>query len=188
MSKASRHKTILTLLGQRPAASQYQLQAALLKRGIQVGQATLSRDIQTLGLIKSRGGYRPPCELASPIIVRGIIAGSVVGVRAVQNLLILKTLDGDGRPVAATLEEENWPEAIRTLACEDTVLIVCNDNRGARKLAARIRAQCSDLKVRGTLGWWAHAVGLSPASSSCYPGTPLPLRNPSPKIPQASMP
>lgn len=188
MSKASRHKTILTLLGQRPAASQCQLQIALLKRGIQVGQATLSRDLHALGLIKSTGGYRPPFELPPPSIVRKLISESVVGVRALHNLLTLRTLDGEARPVAATLEEQHWPEAGKMLACQDTVLIVCNDSRGARKLAARIRAQCGHITTRGTLASWAHAVESSPASSYCAPGTRLPPANPPQKVRQLSMP
>jgi len=191
MSKASRHKTILTLLGQRPAASQYQLQNALRKRGIQVGQATLSRDIHALGLIKSNCGYRPPFELEpSQAITRRVISESVAGVRSIHNLLILRTLDGHARQVAATLEEENWPEAISTLAGQDTILVVCSESRGARKLAARIRAQCMHPKARGRLAWCTPAL-QSPVlrrSSCCCPGAPLPSTNPPTGVRPASMP
>jgi transcriptional regulator of arginine metabolism len=189
MSKASRHRTILTLLGQRPAAPQCELQHALSKRGIQVGQATLSRDVHALGLVKGSRGYQPPGELGVPrIIAHRVISESVVGVRSVHNLLVLKTFDGDARPVAATLEEENWPEAIGTLAGQDTILIVCSDNRGARKLAARIRAQCRHPKARGRLGWWGHAVESLPSQLSSFycAATPLPPNNPLQRVRQPS--
>jgi transcriptional regulator of arginine metabolism len=60
-------------------------------------------------------------------------------VRAAQNLLIIKTSIGSAQPVAAALDEENWPEAVGTVAGDDTILIVCPDNKGATRLAARIQ-------------------------------------------------
>ena len=191
MSKASRHKAILTLLGQRPAASQFELQSALLKRGIRVGQATLSRDVHALGLVKSNGGYQAPLALGSPrILTQRLISESIVGVRTAHNLLVLRTCDDDARSVAATLEEENWPEAIGTLAGQNTILIVCMDNRGARRLAAQIRAQCSHPKPRGTLASWAHAVESqsSPSPWFCHAGVPLPPGNLLQKARQVSTP
>jgi transcriptional regulator of arginine metabolism len=56
-----------------------------------------------------------------------------------QNLLVLKTSVGSAQPVAAALDDENWPEAIGTVAGDDTILIVCPDNKDANKLAARIQ-------------------------------------------------
>ena len=124
-------------------ASQEDLQKALRKRGIKVGQATLSRDIRDLGLSKTAQGYALPqgdgsSFFALPPVSR-LIREFVLEVRVAQNLLVLKTSVGSAQPVAAALDDENWPEAIGTVAGDDTILIVCPDNKDANKLAARIQ-------------------------------------------------
>jgi transcriptional regulator of arginine metabolism len=63
----------------------------------------------------------------------------VTSVRAAQNLLVTKTSIGSAQPVAAALDGENWPEAIGTIAGDDTILIVCEDRRSASRLADRIQ-------------------------------------------------
>jgi transcriptional regulator of arginine metabolism len=63
----------------------------------------------------------------------------VTSVRAAENLLVTKTSIGSAQPVAAALDEENWPEAIGTIAGDDTILIVCQDKRAAGRLAGRIQ-------------------------------------------------
>jgi transcriptional regulator of arginine metabolism len=63
----------------------------------------------------------------------------VTSVRAAENLLVTKTSTGSAQPVAAALDEENWPEAIGTIAGDDTILIVCADSRSAGRLADRIQ-------------------------------------------------
>jgi transcriptional regulator of arginine metabolism len=63
----------------------------------------------------------------------------VLEVRAAQNLLVIKTSVGSAQPVAAALDDEDWPEAIGTIAGDDTILIVCPDKDEARKLAQRIQ-------------------------------------------------
>lgn len=144
MSKLSRHKAILDLLDQGPVASQEELQKQLDKRGIEAGQATLSRDIRELGLVKSAGGYSVPGrEVAAPETdlpsVGRLVREFVTSVRAAENLLVTKTSTGSAQPVAAALDEENWPEAIGTIAGDDTILIVCQDKRAAGRLAGRIQ-------------------------------------------------
>ena len=131
MSKLSRQKTILELLDEGPIASQEELQKLLHRRGLDAGQATLSRDIRELGLVKSAGGYSLPG--------RELVREFVTSVRAAQNLLVTKTSIGSAQPVAAALDEENWPEAIGTIAGDDTILIVCQNTRAAGRLADRIQ-------------------------------------------------
>src|SRR5437762_12976546 len=143
MSKLSRQKTILELLDKGPIASQEELQRLLRRRGLEAGQATLSRDIRELGLVKSAGGYSlPGREVASetdlPSVSR-LVREFVTSVRAAENLLVTKTSVGSAQPVAAALDEENWPEAIGTIAGDDTILIVCEDKRAAGRLADRIQ-------------------------------------------------
>jgi len=143
MSKLSRHNAILELLDEGPIASQEELQRLLHRRGLEAGQATLSRDIRELGLVKSGQGYTLPGREAVPETdlpsVDRLVREFVTSVRAAQNLLVTKTSIGSAQPVAAALDEENWPEAIGTIAGDDTILIVCESNRAAGRLAERIQ-------------------------------------------------
>ncbi|MCU1271163.1 MAG: transcriptional regulator, ArgR family [Acidobacteriaceae bacterium] len=143
MSKLSRHNAILELLDQGPVTSQEELQRLLHKRGFDAGQATLSRDIRELGLAKTADGYSLPGREAAaesdlPSVSR-LVREFVTSVRAAQNLLVAKTSIGSAQPVAAALDGENWPEAIGTIAGDDTILIVCEDKRSAGRLADRIQ-------------------------------------------------
>ena len=144
MSKLSRHQAILKLLGKGSIPNQEELQKLLHRHGIEVGQATLSRDIRELGLVKSAGGYSLPgrevalTDTDLPSISR-LVREFVTSVRAAENLLVTKTSVGSAQPVAAALDEENWPEAIGTIAGDDTILIVCQDKRAAGRLAGRIQ-------------------------------------------------
>lgn len=150
MSKLSRHQAILELLNSGPVPSQEELQRLLHKKGFDAGQATLSRDIRELGLVKAAEGYSLPrngngngsgfsyADVALPSVAR-LVREFVTSVRAAQNLLVTKTSVGSAQPVAAALDSENWPEAIGTIAGDDTILIVCTDSRSAGRLAGRIQ-------------------------------------------------
>ncbi len=131
MHKPLRQKAILALLEQGPLASQEDLQRALHKRGFKVGQATLSRDIHELGLIKTIHGYAEsngdgPADPALPSVSR-LVREFVQEIRPAQNLLVIKTAVGSAQPVAAALDDEDWPESIGTIGGDDTILIVCPD-------------------------------------------------------------
>ncbi len=142
MNKSLRQRGILELLRQGPVASQEDLQRALRKRGLRVGQSTLSRDIRDLRLAKTADGYSlsQGGSISAPSLppVSRLVLEFVLEVRPAQNLLVLKTSVGSAQPVAAALDEEEWPEAIGTIAGDDTILIVCPDKEDAGKLAARI--------------------------------------------------
>src|SRR5437879_433779 len=143
MSKLARQKTILELVDETPVSSQEELQRLLRRRGFDAGQATLSRDIRELGLVKTVEGYALPGreiggDTSLPSVSR-LVREFVTSVRAAQNLLVTKTSIGSAQPVAAALDGENWPGAIGTIAGDDTILIVCEDNRSAGRLAGRIQ-------------------------------------------------
>jgi transcriptional regulator of arginine metabolism len=142
MNKILRQRAILELLKQEPVASQEDLQRLLRKRGFKVGQATLSRDIHDLKLVKASEGYAVSAmEMSIPALppVSRLVREFVLDVRPAQNLLVIKTSVGSAQPVAAALDDKEWPEAIGTVAGDDTILIVCADNKAASKLATRIR-------------------------------------------------
>jgi transcriptional regulator of arginine metabolism len=141
MSKLLRQKTILSVLEQGPVASQEDLQRALHKRRFKVGQATLSRDIRDLGLVKTAEGYALPngdgfAEPALPPVSR-LLREFVLDVKRAQNLLVIKTTVGSAQPVAAALDDEEWPEAVGSVAGDDTILIVCPNRKAATRLEAR---------------------------------------------------
>ena len=142
MNKSLRQRGILELLKHGPVASQEDLQRALRKRGLKVGQATLSRDIRDLRLAKTSDGYSlsQGDGFAVPALppVSRLVREFVLEVRPAQNLLVLKTSVGSAQPVAAALDEQEWPEAVGTIAGDDTILIVCLDKQATEKLADRI--------------------------------------------------
>ncbi|PYX09283.1 MAG: ArgR family transcriptional regulator [Acidobacteria bacterium] len=143
MSKALRQKAILEVLERGPVASQEDLQRALGKRGFRVGQATLSRDVHDLQLVKTGAGYaRPQDETAAepplPPVSR-LVREFVLEVRPAQNLLVIKTTVGSAQPVAAALDAEDWPETLGTIAGDDTILIVCPEKKAAARIASRIQ-------------------------------------------------
>jgi transcriptional regulator of arginine metabolism len=143
MSKAARQKAILDLLEQGPVESQDALQHSLVRRGFDVGQATLSRDIHELKLVKGPEGYARITESkASDTFLPSVMHMAyqfVVEIRQAQNMLVIKTTVGSAQPVAAALDASRWPEVVGTLAGDDTVFVVAADKKKAHALARRIR-------------------------------------------------
>jgi len=143
MNKPLRQRAILESVDRGPVHSQEDLQRILNRRGFDVGQATLSRDIRDLGLVKTSEGYAMPqgessSDPALPPVSR-LVREFVTGTQIAQNLLVVKTSVGSAQPVAAALDGEDWPEAIGTIAGDDTILIVCLDKKAAKRAEGRIR-------------------------------------------------
>ena len=143
MSKLIRHNRILELVSEAPISNQDELRRRLVKAGIEVTQATLSRDIKELGLVKTARGYAVPGadqgpEEPGPSLER-IVREFVTEIREAQNLLVLKTTAGSAQTVAVALDDDQWPEIVGTVAGDDTVLIVAPDIRACIKLADTFR-------------------------------------------------
>lgn len=142
MSKAARQRAILELLHRGPVESQEELQGFLARRGFEAGQATLSRDIRELGLVKTPEGYAEArgAVAIEPVLpsVSRLVREFVVDVRLAQNLIVLKTSVGSAQPVAAALDSEDWPEVVGTIAGDDTILVISPDNKTAQQLVRRI--------------------------------------------------
>ncbi|MGA2356506.1 MAG: ArgR family transcriptional regulator [Terriglobales bacterium] len=142
MSKTTRHKAILDLLDAGPVESQDSLQQRLERKGIEVGQATLSRDIRELKLVKGPEGYRRAgngagSESVLPSVMH-LARQFVVEIRQAQNLLVVKTTVGSAQPVAAALDASHWPEVVGTIAGDDTVLVIATDEKKAQALTRKI--------------------------------------------------
>ena len=141
MNKTLRQRAVLDVLKHGSVASQEDLQRHLRRRGFKVGQATLSRDIRDLNLSKTSHGYSLPqgdngAGIALPPVSR-LVREFVLDVKPAQNLLVIKTTVGSAQPVAAALDDEEWPGAVGSVAGDDTILIVCSDKKAASRLAAR---------------------------------------------------
>lgn len=143
MSKLLRQNAILDLVQSHPMASQEDLRRRLAAHGFRVTQATLSRDVRELRLVKLPEGYAlqrtdHPLDPLRPSVSR-LMREFVTGVNQAQNLLVLKTTAGSAQPVAASLDAQEWPQIVGTVAGDDTVLIISPDKRVATRLAQRIR-------------------------------------------------
>jgi len=128
--KPQRHAVILELVRESRIPSQEALRERLSARGIEVAQATLSRDIRELGLVKvpdENGGsiYLVPPGVTDPTPTLARLMPSLyVGADGVGNLLVLKTLIGGAQTIAVGIDWEEWPEVVGTIAGDDTVLII----------------------------------------------------------------
>jgi transcriptional regulator of arginine metabolism len=134
--KRFRQGQILKLLAGAHVASQDQLRRRLVHLGLRVTQATLSRDLRELKLVKTAEGYRPLSDGAAenasplPVLVRAL-KEFLLDMRPAQNMLVLKTPPGGAQPLAAAVDAEHWKEVAGTLAGDDTILII-TPSRGAR--------------------------------------------------------
>src|ERR1700731_3774490 len=144
MNKSLRQRGILELLKHGPVASQEELRRALRKRGLKVGQATLSRDIRDLRLAKTADGYSLSQGDGSsgpslPPVSR-LVREFVLEVRPAQNLLVIKTRESSAQHRAAALDEGEWPESIGTIAGDLHILTVEPHKAAEVVLANRIAA------------------------------------------------
>ena len=140
--KQQRHNVIKELLVKTSIASQDELRRKLAGRGFHVTQATLSRDIHELRLLKGPGGYSLPSDENgagdSLPEIRDILKSFGLEVRQAMNLLVLMTSTSGAQPVAAGIDYEDWPEVVGTIAGDDTVLVICPNPEQATILKERI--------------------------------------------------
>lgn len=148
--KGQRHNAIRDLLAESLVTSQDELRRKLRRRGIEVTQATLSRDIHELRLVKGPGGYSLPAQNGhggvataeeddAPPSVAETLESFGLRVRQAMNQVVVKTVMGGAQPVAAALDYEEWPEVLGTLAGDDTVLVICADAKRASEVESRLR-------------------------------------------------
>ena len=144
--KTLRHHHILELVSREPMVTQEDMVRRLTQQGLKVTQATLSRDIKELGLVKTQEGYAASgtiAEAAPTPSLSHLLREFVVDVREAQNLLVLKTPPGSAQPVARALDAESWPELVGTIAGDDTILVISSSSKSCRQLGKRIREQMS---------------------------------------------
>jgi transcriptional regulator of arginine metabolism len=143
VQKRFRQGQILKLLTGQPVASQDELRRQLGHLGVRVTQATLSRDLRELRLVKTTAGYRPLAAAAgdetSPVAALArAVKEFLLDIRPAQNMLVLKTPPGGAQPLAAALDAERWKEVAGTLAGDDTVLLICSSRNACGAIQKRV--------------------------------------------------
>jgi transcriptional regulator of arginine metabolism len=144
--KFQRHNAIRELVSHALVANQDELRRKLRRRGFEVTQATLSRDIHELRLIKGPGGYSFPNgngngghAVDTPPSVAAMMESFGLNVAQAMNQVVLRTMMGGAQPMAAALDREGWNEVVGTIAGDDTVLLICPDVKRAHEIEARLR-------------------------------------------------
>jgi transcriptional regulator of arginine metabolism len=142
VQKRFRQGQILKLLSSQPVASQDALRRHLGQLGMRVTQATLSRDLRELRLVKTAEGYRPldaAVKESSPLpALARALKEFLLDLRPAQNMLVLKTPPSGAQPLAAALDGERWKEVAGTLAGDDTVLVICSSRGACSAIRKRI--------------------------------------------------
>jgi transcriptional regulator of arginine metabolism len=145
--KQLRQRAIRDLVEQRTVRTQQELAAALRERGFRTTQATISRDVAELGLIKSgRGGTHayaiPPrlreADTSGEDRIRTLLRDMPVEVRDAGTMLVFKTLPGSAHPLAAALDRARWPEVVCSIAGDDTVFVAFADRGSLGRVKRRL--------------------------------------------------
>jgi transcriptional regulator of arginine metabolism len=140
--KTYRQSTIVEIVDSEAITSQEQLRERLHGRGIEATQATLSRDIRDLGLIKRPvdGAYRRPGAALETMVdaeegFRTAVADYLKRYEAVQQMLVLKTDSGEAQPLALAIDRTKQHDVAGTIAGDDTILVICRTADAAAALA-----------------------------------------------------
>lgn len=144
--KYDRHSKILELIESNVIETQEELAEKLKSSGFDVTQATVSRDIKELRLIKvlaENGRYKyaaintPDANITGRL--RTIFAESVTNIDFAMNIIVIKTLSGMAQAAAAAIDAMNWPEIVGSIAGDDTIMVITRSEKNSRELAEKFR-------------------------------------------------
>lgn len=145
--KSTRHTAIAEIIESRNIETQEELAEALRERGILVTQATVSRDIKELHLIKvlsETGGYKyatlDKAEKGMNERFIRMFAESVLSVVCANNLVVIKTLAGSAHVAGEAVDSLKWPEILGSIAGDNTILVICRTNEEAPQIVERFRS------------------------------------------------
>lgn len=143
-TKTFRHGQILRLVSAQRIANQEELRRKLSQMNLRVTQATLSRDLQELKLLKTPEGYKVPAEVAEESVALPPLSRALreflLDIRPAENLLVLKTPPSGAQPLAAAVDASKFPEIAGTIAGDDTVLIITPSRKTRESLQKKIEA------------------------------------------------
>lgn len=145
MLKSARHAKILEIISTKEIETQEELCAELNARNLVVTQATISRDIRDLHLFKVAGiekkyryAYINDGESEISPKMKNLFRECVISVKAAKNLVVVKTLAGNGANAGAVVDKLNYGEIVGSVAGDDTLLIVCEDDETAQTVVEKI--------------------------------------------------
>jgi transcriptional regulator of arginine metabolism len=124
-AKGRRQQAILDLVSRGTPQTQQDIAAALTRRGMRATQATISRDIHELGLVRSVDGYRSNAALVREL---------VLSIELVEPVAVIKTPPGTANLVARRIDEASLPGVAGTVAGDDTIIAVLREKRAGRAL------------------------------------------------------
>ena len=143
--KARRQSAIVDAVRRQPIRSQEQLRRAIRTAGFDVTQATLSRDIRELALVKGGpdGAYQDPGQAGTnghgaTARLHKAVAEYLGRMERVQQMVLLRTGPGQAQILAVAIDAAEWPEVVGTVAGDDTILVIARDARRARELVKRL--------------------------------------------------
>ena len=145
--KQLRQRAVRDLLEQRVIRTQQELAVALRERGVRATQATISRDVAELGLIKvSRDGTQayglPPklveAEVSGEERLRKLLHDLPIEIHESGLLLVIRTLPGSAHPIAAALDRARWPEVTGSIAGDDTLFVAFPDRGSLGRIRRRL--------------------------------------------------
>lgn len=145
MLRSARHAKILEIISKKEIETQEELCAELTALNLVVTQATISRDIRDLHLFKVAGiekkyryAYINDGESEISPKMKSLFRDCVISVKAARNLVVVKTLTGNGANAGAVVDKLGYEEIVGSVAGDDTLLIVCNTDEDAASVVAKI--------------------------------------------------
>lgn len=144
--KRDRQNAVLQLIGSRQISSQEELKQLLSAKGWTVTQATLSRDLRDLGVVRAPSDAGVRYLLPEMVVdeskpyLDNLLPQLFSRIDGVGELIVLHTLPSGAQPIAEAVDSQGWPEVIGTLAGENTILIVCRSAEARKILTDRLMA------------------------------------------------
>lgn len=143
-SKTERHAAILQLIRAHDVASQEELRKLLQRGGVSVTQATLSRDLRELGVVRVPGDdgarYALPDSVVSDAIpsLETLLPQLFSSIDGVGELIVLRTLASGAQPVSEAIDAAAWREVLGTVAGENTILVICRSAQARQEVTLRL--------------------------------------------------
>src|SRR3972149_8247627 len=151
MKRTERLRAIKEIINSEKISSQEELLNALKKRGYNVTQSTISRDLSELRLVKIRN-YREEeyysiessvyeGKVIDPVKFKSKFKESVISVKRAENIIVLKTFPGEAQGTAAVIDGMNFVEILGTVAGDDTIICVADNQQNAKKIFEMMQKQ-----------------------------------------------
>ena len=145
MLKSARHAKILEIISNKEIETQEELCAELNDLKYTVTQATISRDIKDLHLFKISGiekkyryAYINENEGEISPKMKSLFRDCLVSLRSAQNMVVIKTLTGNGANAGTVVDKLNYTEIVGSVAGDDTLLVVCSDSESAKNVVEKL--------------------------------------------------